>query len=63
MYNLCKSSADLEQTPCLGQQDELINSFYVIVYLYDVILYINTLYSNSDIVGVFIVNRCTLVYH
>ena len=36
MYNLCKSSADLEPTLCSGQQDELIRKFCVIMYLYDV---------------------------
>ena len=34
--NLCKSSGNLKPTRCSGQRDELISSFYVIVYLYDV---------------------------
>ena len=67
MCNLCKSSADLVLTSCLGQRNEL-NSSSVIVYVYYVkcvvceyILYINTLYSNSNVVGVFIVNCGTVV--
>ena len=65
MQNECR----FKLTPCAGQQDEPISLLCVIVYLYDVKcavckkLYINTLYSNSDIVGVFIANRCTVVYH
>ena len=31
-----KSSADLVLTPCSGQRNELISSFCVIVYVYDV---------------------------
>ena len=58
MCNLCKSSADLVLTSCSGQRNELISTS-VIVYVYYVkcvvceeILYINTLYSNSNVVGV-----------
>ena len=36
MYDMCKSSADLELTPCSGQRNELISLFCVIMYLYDV---------------------------
>ena len=66
MCNLCKSSADLVLTSCSGQRNELISSS-VILYVYYVkcvvceILYINTLYSNSKVVGVFIVNCRTVV--
>ena len=56
MCDLCKSSADLVLTSCSGQRNELISSF-VIVYVYYVkcavceyILYINTMYSNSNVV-------------
>ena len=66
MYDLCKSNADLVLTLCSGQRNELISSS-VILYVYYVkcvvceyILYINTLYSNSNIVGVFIVNCRTV---
>ena len=64
MCNRCK---DLVLTSCSGQRNELISSS-VIVYVYYVkcvaceyILYINTLYSNSNVVGVFIVNCRTVV--
>ena len=67
MCNLCKSSADLVLTSCSGQRNELISSS-VILYVYYVkcvvceyILCINTLYSNSNVVGVFIVNCRTVV--
>ena len=67
MCDLCKSNADLVLTSCSGQRNELISSS-VIVYVYYVkyvicenILYINTLYSNSNVVGVFIVNCRTVV--
>ena len=60
MCDLCKSSEVL--TSCSGQRNELVSSS-VILYVYYVksvvceyILYINTLYSNSNVVGVFIVN-------
>ena len=56
MCNLGKSSADLVLTSCLDQRNELISSS-VIVYVYYVkwvvceyILYINSLYSNSNVV-------------
>ena len=65
--DLYKLSADLVLTSCLGQRNELISSS-VILYVNCVkcvvcgkILYINTLYSNSNVVGVFIVNCCTVV--
>ena len=68
MCNLCKSSADLVLTSGSGgQRNELISSS-VILYVYYVkcvvceeILYINTLYSNPNVVGVFIVNCRTVV--
>ena len=67
MYDLCKSSADLVLTSCSGQRNELI-SWSIILYVYYVKcvvceykLYINTLYSNSNVVGVFIVNGRTVV--
>ena len=67
MCNLCKSSADLVLTSCSGQRNELISSsvkvyvYYVKCVVCEQILYINTLYSNSNVVGVFIVNCRTLV--
>ena len=67
MYDVCKSSADLVLTSCSGQRNEL-NSSSVILYVYYVkcvvceyILYINTLYSNSNVAVVFIVSCRTVV--
>ena len=67
MCDLCKSSADLVLTSCSSQRNELISSS-VIVYVYHVkcvvceyILCKNTLYSNSNVVGVFIVNCRSVV--
>ena len=67
MCNLCKSKVDLVLTSCSGQRNELISSsdivyvYYVKCVVCEYILYINTLYSNSNVVGVFIVNRRTVV--
>ena len=36
VYDISKSSAELELTPCLGQPNDLISLFCVIMYLYDV---------------------------
>ena len=67
MYDLCKSSADFVLTSCSGQRNDLI-SWSITLYVYyvkcvvcELNLYINTLYSNSNVVGVFIVNCRTVV--
>ena len=64
MCDLCKSSADLVLTSCSGQRNELISSSVILYVFYVkcvVCEYINTRYSNSNVVGVFIVNCRTVV--
>ena len=67
MCDLSKSSADLVLTSCSGQRNELVSSSVIVYVCYvkcvvcEQILYINTLISNSNVVGVFIVNCRTVV--